>query len=202
LVAKFLITGNADAKTNSHDAQNIRGFGLTHLYSSLMHRAVQTAMYIGNEIGLQPIAHAHIHEHGGIYLANPQTGVKEGRPGKPRSFFERHYPQLQLPEWLDERGWWQNRPFETWDDCYYRASVWLRDLVQKHGNTDDRVAMVSHGAFFGALMRVLLKMPDYHAHPGWFSHNNCAISRIDFTPKEILVVYVNRAHYLPHNLIT
>ena len=204
-VAEFMRTAQAKAAADSnkhrHDPQNVYGLELTHLYCSLMTRAVQTATAIGAAIGMSPVAWPDVHEQGGIYLANA-AGEREGRPGKTRSYFQKNFPHLQLPDWLDEQGWWNCRPFETWDGCNERAERFVSDLLARHGNTNDRVAVVSHGAFYGSVMRSILKMLPYDDYPLWFTLNNVAITRIDIAPKEMLVVYMNRCDFLPRTLVS
>ena len=204
-VAEFMRIGQTKAVTNTHkhkhDPQNVYGLELTHLYCSLMTRAAQTATAIGNAINLHPVAWPDVHEHGGIYLANA-AGERMGLPGKPRSYFRQNFPHLQLPNDLDEQGWWQNRPFEDWDVCNQRAERFVNELQARHGNSNDRVGVVSHGAFYGSVMRYILKMPPYDDHPSWFTLNNVAITRVDFNPKEILVVYMNRCHFLPSEMVS
>jgi broad specificity phosphatase PhoE len=47
---------------------------------------------------------------------------------------------------MGEEGWW-NRPFEAELHRPERARRVLVELLQRHGGSNDRVAMVSHGAF-------------------------------------------------------
>jgi broad specificity phosphatase PhoE len=49
-------------------------------------------------------------------------------------------------------------------------------------------------------VRVLFKLPPENEH--WFIMNNAAITRIDFHPDRVEVVYVNRVDFLPSELVT
>jgi 2,3-bisphosphoglycerate-dependent phosphoglycerate mutase len=199
-VARFLQSKQTDVAVHSRDAQNVTGFPITHLYTSLMIRAVKTAEYVAEALGLPLVAWPEIYEEGGIYNDDAE-GVAHGLPGKNRAYFETHHPTLQLPAWLDEAGWW-NRPAETRDNYLPRAHNFLTDLLQRHANTQDRVAVVSHGAFFVNFLKVLLRLPESADAPRWFVMNNCAISRIDFEENFAAVVYLNRAQFLPAELVT
>ena len=74
------------------------GIDLTHLYTSLMARAVATARAISEGIDLAPVAWPEVHEWGGLYR---RDGTRTGLPGPGRSFFAEHSPRLVLPDWLE-----------------------------------------------------------------------------------------------------
>jgi 2,3-bisphosphoglycerate-dependent phosphoglycerate mutase len=194
LLARFLARGNPVPT----DRLNRSGFGITHLYTSLMVRAVATATIIARELALAPVGWEELHEGGGIYLEDPETGEKVGQPGKTRAYFATHYPELVLPATFNDDGWW-NRPFEEYEQVFPRAERFLNDLLTRHGNTEDRVAVVSHGGFYNVLMQTIFKIGRANV---WFHLNNAAITRIDFLGEEIVLVYANRTDFLPNDLIT
>ena len=199
-VAQFMQSKSADVALHARDAQNVTGFRITHLYTSLMIRAVKTASYVSSALDMPLVAWPEIHEEGGIYQEN-EGELPRGLPGKNRAYFETHHPNLKLPDGLDEKGWW-NRLFETQEYFLPRAQGFLTELLRRHGGTQDRVAVVSHGAFFVNFMKVLLGMPEKPGTHLWFAMNNCAISRVDFEENFSAVNYINRAHFLPPELIT
>jgi 2,3-bisphosphoglycerate-dependent phosphoglycerate mutase len=122
---------------------------------------------------------------------------------------------------MDDRGWW-NRPYETRPERRARARNFLVDLLEKHGGTDHRVAVFSHGGFYNHFLAALLNLVDRDAQPSqaaseamrgenvilsaetetWFVLNNVAITRIDFAPEEVRLIYQNRVDFLPRGLIT
>ena len=89
-----------------------------------------------------------------------------------------------------------------------RADQVLQELYVRHGKTDDRVALVSHGGFFQALLTALFGF----AQPGrtlgeetrwlWFRINNTSVSRIDFADDAIRVLYLNRVDFFSPGQIT
>lgn len=173
-------------------------FGFTHLYTSLMVRSVATASYVSRALNLCLTGWTEIHECGGIYLED-ETGDFRGLPGKSRSYFSENYRDLVLPETLTENGWW-NKPFEAYESRPIRAQQVLETLLERHGKTDDQVAIVSHGGFYMELMRVIFKIKEENS---WFVMNNTAISRIDFRENgEAALIYHNRTDHLPERLIT
>ena len=201
-LARFLSRVDPDAAANGdapYNQHNAGGFRLTHLYSSLMVRAVATGIMIAEAIGLPLMAWEDWHEAGGIYLEDEATGEPVGQPGPNRAYFTQHYPGLQLPETLGEAGWW-NRPFEMPDQRSVRAQRVLRDLIDRHGGADDRVAVISHGGFYNHFMAALLHLPDRDGV--WFMIHNAAVTRIDFHSDGVALVYLNRVDFLPPELIT
>lgn len=207
LVAEFLKNHQTITTNKDWNIQNRHGFGLTHIYTSLMERAAFTAAPIAQALDIPLIAWKEIHEEGGIYSRGDRSNIV-GLPGRPRSFFMENFRTLTLPDDLDETGWW-NRPFEAEEDRQPRADQVLAELLARHrdrdGQLEDRVALVSHGGFFMRFLSAILKLPWRQAAHGlksWFLLNNCSISRFDLRGDEITVAYINRTDFLPDHLIT
>jgi len=207
LLAEFLKKKQTITNDQEWNSQNRYGFGLTHIYTSLMERAAFTAAPIAQALDIPLIAWKEIHEEGGIYSREDKANVR-GLSGRPRSFFMENFRTITLPDDLDETGWW-NRPFEAEDERQPRADQVFADLLTRHkdqeGQPEHRIALVSHGGFFMRLMCAMLKLPWRQAAHGlksWFALNNCSISRFDIYREEINIAYLNRTDYLPDHLIT
>ena len=192
---------------------------LTHLYSSLMVRAVATAAYISAAVGLPHLSFVDLHEAGGIYLDQPRPDpenpgsmqvVPVGMPGHNRAYFEAHYPNLILPPEVGADGWW-NRPFEHWEERPVRANRLLQTIIERHGSmhpdgSEDRIALVSHGGFYNHFMRSLLGLPERPPEQEmanvWFELYNTGITRIDYIDGHFTVLYMNDTRFLPFQIIT
>jgi len=207
-LAKYLKEKQEIVGHETWNIQNQYGFGLTHIYTSLMERAPMTAIPTVRALGNVPFtAWTEIHEEGGIYSRSEEDDFR-GLAGKPRSFFEKNFPELKLPDELDESGWW-NRAFESDDDRQTRADKVFADLVARHGDKEDQpeeqIAFVSHGGFFVRLVSAMLKLPWRQGALGmrsWFMLNNCSISRFDIRKDNIMISYLNRVDHLPAHLVT
>jgi len=207
-LANYLEKNQPISNGSKWDFQNRRGFGLTHIYTSLMERAVHTAALTARSLPQVPFAAwKEIHESGGIYGRDDESKLK-ALAGKSHSYYEQNFPELTLPEGLDETGWW-NRPFETEEECHERARQFLTDLLTRHGDRkgqpDHRVAIFSHGGFFIHLMCAMLNIPWRQAFNGfksWFLLSNCSISRFDIRGEDMVITYMNRTDHLPDHLIT
>jgi 2,3-bisphosphoglycerate-dependent phosphoglycerate mutase len=178
---------------------NVSGFGITHLYCSLMIRAVATGTIVARALDLPLVVWEDLHEVGGIVHHDEETGERIPLPGKNRAYFEAHYPELILPEGLGKEGWW-SRPYEEREQRPLRARRFLHDLLDRHGDSDDRVAVISHGAFFSYLVHAILELPPMP--PPWFYMENTAITRIDFSEERIAIAYTNNPSHLPRDLVT
>jgi 2,3-bisphosphoglycerate-dependent phosphoglycerate mutase len=198
LLAQFLSHEPAGHSANRWDPQNRSGFGLSHLYTSLMVRAVATAVPLARALKLSLQAWPDAHEIGGIYLDDEQ-GIPVGMAGKDRSYFMQNYPDLQLGEQFSETGWW-NRPYEPDEDAWPRARRLMEQLLERHGDSQDQVGLVSHGGFYNALLSVMFGFgPSAEL---WLLMNNAAITRLDIQNGRIELVYHNRVDYLPDHLVT
>lgn len=200
LLAEFIRSMDDKSRDNGTERVFKRDdFCFTHLYTSLMVRSVATGSYLAKAVGLPLVGWPEIHECGGIYMDDEKTGEPVGLPGKTRAYFREHYSHLVLPESCTNEGWW-NRPFETREDRPMRAHQVLNTLIERHGGTEDRVAIISHGGFYMELARVLFKIESPQV---WFLMYNTAISRFDFWEDgEVTLSYHNRTDHLPENVIT
>ncbi len=199
LVAGFLQHTDPTFADKARDPQNVAGFGITHVYCSLMVRAAATGTAIARALGLPLVGLRDAHETSGIYMKDHETGVCTGLPGKNRSYFATHYPDLILPDDVDELGWW-NRPMEEDDEIPPRAQRLLALLLARHGDTEDRIALVTHGGFYSYFLAAILRQPLGQCCR--FVMNNTAITRIDYAPERIRIIYMNRVDFLPKTLIT
>jgi 2,3-bisphosphoglycerate-dependent phosphoglycerate mutase len=209
------------------DRRNAEGFRFTHIYSSLMLRAVESGSIIADTLGMPLITWKDIHEVGGVYLDDVETGKFIGQPGKPRSYYEVHYPHLILPDWLDESGWWK-RHREEKHEAPERARLVAKELMARHGGTQDQVMFVSHGDFYQRFLGVLLDLaphPYFHLETGqidsddesteqsareklglpdnhWFIIHNAGVTRLDIQDSFIAIVYMNRTDFMTTEMIS
>lgn len=174
-------------------------FNFTHLYASLMVRAMETAGAVGDALHLTPAVWEDLHETGGIWEPDLETDKPVGSSGKNRAYFQNRFPHFALPDRLGDEGWW-NRPLETGSECKKRAQRFCHDLMERHGGTEDRIGVVSHGLFYSFVMKALLKVPS--GSKVMFAINNAAMTRIDFSENSARVIYQNRSDYFPQDLIT
>jgi len=179
------------------------GYGITELHCSAMIRAMQTALPIGQALGLQPQVWIDIHEHGGMFLGNPRNGEGiRSYPGISRGEAIERFPGYGLPDGLSDAGWW-HQDYEDMDACTARAERVVDVLEERAAQDDDSViALVTHGTFIDQLLKALMKQRENGRRTFYFK-NNTAITHVDFLKDGPLVLrYTNRIPHLPDELIT
>jgi 2,3-bisphosphoglycerate-dependent phosphoglycerate mutase len=189
-----------DYLTRGDDPLEAGSAALTHLYCSPMTRAVQTALQVGRGAKLRPQIWEDWHESGGIWLE--EGGVRVGREGKNRVYFQQHFADLHMPDGYAEKGWW-SRAYETDAELFPRAQRVWRELLNRHGASQDRVAVVSHGHFYAFVMAVALGMPKLEGV--FFVLNNTGVTRLDHlenTHKTTNLIYANRLEHLAPELVS
>jgi 2,3-bisphosphoglycerate-dependent phosphoglycerate mutase len=199
ILAEFLQHGHPDGGRSVSESAS-GGFGLTHLYSSLMIRSVETGTIVASRLGLKLHSWQEIHEHGGIYQDSETEGEVECLPGKDLAFFTDHFPDFVLPEVFIETGWWNRQPVETPEASQKRARAFLNSLLERHGSSDDRVGIISHGGFYNDFLWALMDRPNQDGI--WFLMYNTAITRVDFYDTHVRLCYQNRVEHLTPELIT
>jgi 2,3-bisphosphoglycerate-dependent phosphoglycerate mutase len=204
--ARFLTRSNPDGPDHPHDPGNRKGFGITHIYTSLMRRAVETAAVIGEAVGVPVQGRTDLHEWGGIYSLDAESEERQGLPGSDRAFFETGYPGLQLPSDFKEAGWW-DRPHEPRTEVPARARRVFDHLMGEHRNGSDRVLVVSHGGFLNFLLAAVVNLTAAQAQANldanfWFVLNNTGLTRVDIGPVFCGIVYHNRIKHLADDLVT
>ncbi|WP_162393690.1 histidine phosphatase family protein [Deinococcus kurensis] len=145
--------GHASARQFAQDADLS---GVTHLYTSLMLRAVQTAAPIAARLILPAHGIERAYEYGGL-TTGPAGGFTPVTGGDHASL-RAHCPALIWPAHLAGQAW--DGGAEAWEAPLFhaRATHVLTDLRTRH-HEQDRVALITHHDFAGALIRAALGWP-------------------------------------------
>lgn len=191
-LAEFIMNG-----FDPTEKSNGKGFAFTHIYCSPMYRAIATGTYISQALGQPLKVWKDWHECGGMYLTNPITGEKDPRPGITLTQAREWFPELLTEGYIKEDGWW-NRPFEEDGERDVRARRVLKELLSRHGGTDDCVAVVSHAGFYVHFLTAVMGLESLR--PLWFRMHNAGISRFDFETENTVLVFHNFVSYLPPDL--
>ena len=179
---------------------NTFGYQIGMLFCSPMLRALQTTVPIAKALGVTAQVWIDVHEQYGIWLDEGDGRGPTGRPGMSREEIEDRFPDYDLPDEIGGSGWW-NRPPETEAQWQARATRVAEALWDRFGESEVRAGIVGHGGFTNELLHELLGR---NSLPGvYFSHQNTAISRLDFEGDgAIRVRYLNRLNHLPPELVT
>lgn len=175
-------------------ADGVLPWHITHLYCSLMRRAIQTAAPLADTLDLDLNGHPELFECGAPYDID-SDGNRVAHPGSGRSELQDLSGRLRLPEVAGHDGWWGG-PYEaeeqSWAD---RANRVIAGMRAAHRD-DDVVALVTHAYFTQFLLRSLLGIGSMG---GWFNIKNTAISLIrDETGCWAGTTTADRINWLPH----
>jgi len=181
--------------------RTVQGYGITRLFCSAMHRAMQTAQPIGTALKLNPEVWVDIHEVGGIFLQYRDERETVGYPGKTRTEILQEFPNYTLPDKITNQGWWDvNLGKEDWPSCQARA-IRAAQQLRRWADSEERIAIVSHGGFIDSLVKALTnQLPGRNLA---YHNFNTAMNRIDFLDNErIDIRYLNRVDHLPQELVS
>ncbi|MDF2724008.1 MAG: Phosphoglycerate mutase [Paenibacillus sp.] len=149
----FLIRhGQSIANTVSHDMADgeltelgraqaeqvragMRGAGVTHIVSSPLMRAIETAQPLALETGL-PIS---------VWLETYEVRRKGPYRGPTEAELIRMYPQIRFADPVEPEGWYCSGD-ETEEAAHQRAQIILRRIRDAYPG-DERVALFSHSGF-------------------------------------------------------
>ena len=149
------------------------GLGITSLFTSPMYRSLQTVQPVSRASGLAPRIWVDIHEEGGMFLNHGGDEGLVGYPGRTRSEILAEFPDYVLPTSFDETGWW-NKDHEDQASLLVRATK-VSEQLREMAKTEDRVAIITHGAFMNALLNAIFgQISEGHMY---YRHHNTAISR-------------------------
>jgi 2,3-bisphosphoglycerate-dependent phosphoglycerate mutase len=121
-----------------------------------------------------------IHEGGGCFeIESDEPRVTVGNPGMKRSEINAQFPQFSVSEEITEKGWYFLPEVEPYSHEYYRAFYVVDHLVHAYGETDEHIALVSHGNFFNHLVSAIFQ--GTLKRDRWFTINNTALAQFRYT---------------------
>ena len=175
---------------------------LTHLYTSPMLRAVDTGLPVAEALGLPLTAWKELHEGGGLYLKDEETGEDVGQPGPDRATMAQRFPSLVWPPELGDGPWWNRPTGEPKEEYLPRARRVLNELLTRHPpESSDSVAFFTHARFCNDFLAAVLGLGE--PAPLWFHHCNTAITCIAFRPEwRPAMLFLNYTGHLPAEMVT
>lgn len=198
-------TRQADALANylnhaadSETAKLGGGYGITHLITSPMRRALQTTYPVAQALKLKPEIWVQTHERGGVIVL--QTSGVYHHPGMTRSEIAQSFPTFDIPHQITDDGWWKHkRGLETQEEVARRAQSVAEELQMKASYaTQARIALITHGTFLQHLIQTLIGDPTQT-----FLHHNTGITRLDMdSTGRTKLRYVDRIIHLQPNLLS
>jgi len=177
-----------------HLGEWIPALKLTRLITSPFRRTLMTAEPIRRKTSLIPEVRIDLHEQGGCYSGH-DFSAKVGRPGMTRREIESEFAGFQVADDIDGAGWWQSKPYETWEAARIRAARLLEWTRREFADTDERVAFVMHAD----IKRLFLAQ--LHADP-FDVPCNTSVTEIEFTSEAHHLRIFNQYSHLPNHLVS
>lgn len=169
---------------------------VSHLYSSLTTRAVQTAAPLAAALGLPVRGLAAAYECGG--LSTGPAGGFAPVTGRDHASLRLDCPPLVWPDDLAGRPW--DGGHEPWEPARFQARA-ARVAAALRGVTGARVvALVTHHDFAGYLLAELLGLPSPGSGGPVFRLDNTGTARLTLGPGQAAVHGLNRVDHLPREL--
>ena len=175
----------------------LREEGITRLYCGPMLRTLQTAQIVGAALDLSPHVFVGLHEWGGVWESR-DDGPSVQLPGLTRSEMSKSFPDFVVPDEVTERGWW----FHDWEGdqamlelSHRNALAFVSHLEAHHVDSEQRLAVISHGGSGSSLVGALFGVPQDVLYAR-FTHDNTGISLISIDPEHRQLRYLNRIDHL------
>ena len=148
----------------------LAGEGITHVLCSPLVRALHTATEVAKACAIGEIS----------VMPELQETRRSVHRGFGRSELLQRFPLAQFPHTIEGDGW--DHGGETYESGLERGFSAIAALRSCY-RAQDRLAVVSHGAFINYLLRALLHIPA--SRHIWFIVNNCSITNIRFHQPEL-----------------
>lgn len=174
-------------------ASSYRSGRITHLLTSGFLRAIETTLPLAEVLKLRPKIWIGLHEVGGCY-AGYEPGQEVGRPGMNRETLAAEYSDFELPDELDERGWWRSKAYESWEDARLRAQAQVARLMSEFSATNAQVACVIHADFKALMLETLVPAMFSELSPADLKNTGVTILKCASDKSE--VVQFNRTEHL------
>lgn len=171
------------------------GNRIDHIITSPFLRTMQTIKPAAKYLAMKPEIRTELYEAGGCfdgYLPNELIG----RPGMTANQIAQQFPEMVIPDTIDEKGWYKNRPFETWNMATERATQQAQKLKDEFIGRDIVVACTIHADLIGLLLGALCP---HEPHLTRVMVSNTSITKLRFQPDkpdQPDVVFFNDAYHL------
>jgi 2,3-bisphosphoglycerate-dependent phosphoglycerate mutase len=179
----------------------LTGQAITALYTSPMMRSMQTAKALHEVLGLPIQVRIELAEaYRPAWPVPPEANEPIPKRGLTIAEAKTMFCAAKYPkDTADDARWWEAHVREGREGAYARAAAALKSFREQHSG-EDRIVVVTHGAFGSVLLGVALECPPTDQNR--FSQYNCAVSLLETTPEGARLHYQNRVDHLPEGLRT
>ncbi len=164
---------------------------IDQVLSSGFRRTMQTAQPMLEAHDIRATIWTDLFEVGGCFSGYKPREM-EGAPGMTHAQIAAEFPRFDIPDDIDEQGWYKCRPVETRELAVFRASDQAMRLRNTFEQTDQIVLCFIHADFKQLLLQQLLPdMPEYHIG----DIPNTGVTHIHFkNGRPTVLTYCDTAH--------
>lgn len=163
-------------------------------------RTLETLAPYLNSTEVVPEAWIDIHEQGGVVRGH-EDGRYLGCPGMRRSEILQEYPDMVLPEEIDENGWWKSKPFETVAEAAERANRVAAHIRGPLAETNLKTVLISHGMFMRLLVSAIMGF-SYEGYERLEEIANTGVTRFTIDGSVVRLGVHNCVRHIPDDQIT
>ena len=167
-------------------ARRTRDESLGHFYAGPQPRSLQTLEAIRDEHQRPLFIHP-------VFCEQWETSAA----GWPRWRLQEAFPWADLPEAVNDEEWWPAQA-ETEMELHVRAGRAIQLLKERHPEQEERVLLMSHGIFGGALLAAVLGLSP--CRYGRFLFRNASVSLVEIWEEGARLHYLNDVSHLPPQL--
>ena len=141
-----------------------------------------------------------LHEQGGVMQGVIETEFV-GQPGMTREEIQTAFPYIRPSDEIDHTGWGKCSPYEQLDETTGRADRVAAHIRHKFAQTDERVALITHGLFMRFLMSAILHIP-CAGYDCMDEFSNTSVTKFSMTNTHTKLALMNCVRHLPDHWIT
>lgn len=172
----------------------------TRILVSPFRRTLETIAPYLKKTSEQADTWVDLHEQGGVMHGVEETEF-EGKPGMTRAEIQSEFPHVRLTDDIDHTGWWKCRPYEELDKTTGRAERVTAHIRSEFSDTDERVALITHGLFMQFLMTAIMDLPGagYNCIDNF---TNTSVTKFTIDTSRTRLALMNCVRHLPDGWIT
>lgn len=164
---------------------------IDHIVVSPFRRTLQTAQPLLKLRATRADIWTDIYEVGGCFSGHEPDKL-QGEPGMTDLEIRNEFPEYNIPDEIDNHGWYKRRPFETQETAVARAASQAQKLRKRFESKDIVVFCVIHADFKQLLLQHLV--PDEREFHG-SDIPNSSVTHIAFeNGKGTVMNYCNTDH--------
>jgi len=171
---------------------------LDRLFCSPFRRTLQTAWPLTEQSGLEVEVKVELHEVGGC-VAGPGGDDLVGQPGITGDQLRADFPGYQVPDVIDDHGWWKSQSNETATQLHARVEKLFRWTTQEFADGDQKIGFVMHADITHHLLSEVAGVTSDRLERVLY---NTAVTRLTIGHDSLVMDIYNSISHLPMSMVS